>query len=58
MADAYEPAWSVLMARRAGANVVRHEHGGELAVAVASAVEPGRVGAGHAAPGASSPKER
>jgi hypothetical protein len=52
MADAYEPAWSALMARRAGA--VRERDEGALR----SAVEPGPIGVAHAVPTASTQKER
>jgi hypothetical protein len=58
MADAYEPAWSALMARRAGARVLREGHDGELAEADRSAVESQPIDAGHAAPAASTQKER
>jgi hypothetical protein len=57
VADAYEPAWSALMERRA-ASVVRRDDGGELAVDVGSAVEPKPVSAGRAVPAASTPMER
>jgi hypothetical protein len=52
MADAYEPAWSALMARRAGAE--RESGEGPLR----APVEPRPIGAGHAAPAASTQKER
>jgi hypothetical protein len=58
MVDAYEPAWSALVERRAGARVLRQDDDGELAAAVGSAVEPRPIGAGHVAPAASTPKER
>jgi hypothetical protein len=51
MADAYEPAWSALIARRAGAG--RESDQG----ARGSAVEPRAIGAQHAAP-ATSTQER
>jgi hypothetical protein len=57
MTDAYEPAWSALMERRA-ASVVRRDDGGELAVDVQLAVEPKPISAGHAAPAASTQMER
>jgi hypothetical protein len=58
MVDAYEPAWSTLMERRAGAGVLRQDDDGEPAAAVRSAGEPRPIGAGHVAPAASTPKER
>jgi hypothetical protein len=47
MANAYEPAWSALMARRAGASVQREGHDGARAVDVQLAVESTTIGAGH-----------
>jgi hypothetical protein len=52
MADAYEPAWGALIARRSGP--VRESDEG----ARRSAVEPRQIGAQHAAPAASTQKER
>jgi hypothetical protein len=52
MADAYEPAWSALMARRTG--LVRKSDEGVSR----SAVEPRPIGVAHAAPTASTQKER
>ena len=52
MADAYEPGWSALMARRTG--LVRKSDEG----ASRSAVEPGPIGVAHAAPTASTQNER
>jgi hypothetical protein len=45
MADAYEPAWSALVARRVGAGVARRDDNGELAVEVRAAVESEPTGA-------------
>jgi hypothetical protein len=50
MADAYEPAWSALMARRAAATVVREYHDGEAARGVQSAAGSQRSTAERAAP--------
>jgi hypothetical protein len=57
MADAYEPAWSAMMARRARGGVARHDDG-ELDAAIQRAAEPRPIGAGAVAPAAPAQKER
>jgi hypothetical protein len=58
MADAYEPAWSAMMASRAGTGVLRQDDDGELDAAVQRAAEPRPIGAGAVAPAAPAQKER
>jgi hypothetical protein len=58
MADAYEPAWSAMMASRAGTGVARQDDDGELDAAVRRAAEPRPIGAGAVAPAAPAQKER
>jgi hypothetical protein len=58
MADAYEPAWSALMAGRASAVVVREDHDGEAAAGVQSAVASQPTTAKRAAPATAQTEER
>jgi hypothetical protein len=58
LADAYEPAWSALVERRAGARVLREGHDGGPAAAIRPLVEPRPIGAAHAAPVRPMQKER
>jgi hypothetical protein len=58
MADAYEPAWSALMARRAAATVVRPKNNGAVAAGGQSAVASQPNTAERAAPPAAHTKER
>jgi hypothetical protein len=58
MADAYEPAWSALMARQAAATVVRPNNSGAVAAGGQSAVASQPNTAERAAPPAAHTKER